>query len=50
MAAGLFYIGLLILSPAVGFLIGFPVALAIRARFQPNAAEAKPSGRQSDME
>ena len=50
MAAGLFYIGLLILSPAVGFLIGFPVALAICARFQSNATEAKPSGSQSDLE
>jgi hypothetical protein len=50
MAQGIFYIGLVILSPVVGFLIGFPVALAICARFQPNAAEAKPSGRQSDLE
>ena len=50
MATGILYIGLMILSPVVGFLIGFPVALAICARLQSNSNEAKPSGRQSDLE
>jgi hypothetical protein len=50
MAVGIFYIGLLILSPVIGFLIGFPVALAICGRFQSNDTEAKPSGRPPDLE
>jgi hypothetical protein len=50
MAAGFLYIGLLLLSPIAGFLIGFPVALAICAWFQSKGTGPKPSGKQSDVE
>ena len=50
MAAGFLYIGLLLLSPLAGFLIGFPVALAICAWFQSKGRGPKHSGKQSDLE
>jgi hypothetical protein len=50
LGSGIVYLVLLILSPVAGFLIGFPVTLAICAWFQPKATEPKPSGRQSDLE
>jgi hypothetical protein len=48
MAAGIFHIGLLIVAPVAGFLIGFPAALAICAAFLSKADEPKPSGRHPD--
>ena len=50
MAAGLLYIGLVLLSPIAGFLIGFPAVLAICAWFQSKGTGPKPSGKQSDLE
>jgi hypothetical protein len=50
MGTGFLYIGLLLLSPIAGFLIGFPVALAIYAWFQSKETGPRRSGKQSDLE
>jgi len=50
MAAGIFYLILVFLSPIAGFLTGFPVALAIYAWLQSRGPGTKPSGKQSDLE
>jgi hypothetical protein len=50
MAAGLLYVGLLLLSPIAGFLTGFPVALAICVCFKSKGIEPKPAGKLSDRD
>jgi hypothetical protein len=50
MATGFLYLGLVFLSPIAGFLIGFPVTLAIYACFQSKGTGPKPSAKQSDLE
>ncbi len=50
LAAGMLNAILVLLSPFPGFLIGFPVALAICAWFQSKGTGPKPSGKLSDRD
>jgi hypothetical protein len=49
MAAGILYVGILILSPIAGFLVGFPMTLAIYAVIQSMGPKPTPSEKHSGL-